>query len=169
MKPSIAFRAITPADYAEFTAQTSYYPGPQFGGIVAYHDEVDMGAVGLDGWTPTSVVAHWWIKHPRCLLPLWHELQAYLARHGKCKIIGMTPGDNVRALRMIFNRLGWHEIARIRDGWDKGVDIIISEYTIHADQSSSAGLRRSPDSRRTAHGRANGHADAIQPAGATDP
>ena len=142
MKPPIKFRAMVPSDYEEFTRETSYHPGPQFGGIVAWfwngQRNVIMGMVGLDGWTPTSVMAHWFIRHPRCILPLWGELLGYLTLHGKRKIIGSTPGNNARALRMIFNKLGFREIARIKDGWDSGVDIVISEYLINAKQQLAA-------------------------------
>jgi hypothetical protein len=142
VKPAIKFRAMTPLDYEEFTRATSYHPGPQFGGVVAWcwdgQKAVVMGAVGLDGWTPTSVMAHWWIRHPRCILPLWREVTIYLAQHGRKKVIGSTPGDNVRALRMIFNKLGFVEVARIKDGWDEGIDIVISEYRINAQQQLAA-------------------------------
>lgn len=142
MKPQIRFRAMVPSDYEEFTSATSYHPGPQFGGIVAWfwdgQHNVIMGMVGLDGWTRTAVAAHWFIKYPRCIMPLWRELLAYLTLHGKKKIIGTTPSDNVRALRMIFGRLGWYEIARIKDGWDDGIDIIVSEYKIHAQHKLAA-------------------------------
>lgn len=142
MKPRIQFRAMVPSDYEEFTTATSYYPGPQFGGIVAwtFDGQVNriMGMVGLDGWTPTSVAVHWFIKHPRCIMPLWYELVNYGALHGKKKFIGTTPSNNTPALRMIFGRLGWHEVARIKDGWDNGIDIIISEYRIHAKQQKVA-------------------------------
>jgi hypothetical protein len=142
MKPRIQFRAMVPLDHAEFTEATSYHPGPQFGGIVAWYwngtRNITMGMVGLDGWTPTSVGVHWYIRHPRCIMPLWYELLVYLHSHGKRKLIGTTPSNNVRALRMIFNRLGWREIARINDGWDTGVDIVISEYNIDAAQMDVA-------------------------------
>ena len=142
MKPAIKFRAMVPSDYEEFTRATSYYPGPQFGGIVAWswdgQRNVIMGMVGLDSWTPTSVMAHWFIKHPRCLTPLWNELVRYLAGHGKKKIIGSTPGDNERALRMIFGKLGWQEVARVKDAWADGIDIVISEYQINAEQQAAA-------------------------------
>ena len=133
---------MVPQDYEEFTKATSYYPGPQFGGIVAWcwdgQKNIIMGMVGLDSWTPTSVMAHWYIKHPRCIAPLWNELLVYLSRNGKQKIIGSTPGDNTRALRMIFDKLGWREVARVKDGWNNGIDIVISEYIINAEQSAAA-------------------------------
>jgi hypothetical protein len=133
---------MVPSDYEEFTSNCGYHPGPQFGGIVAWswdgQRNVIMGMVGFDSWTPTSVMAHWWIRHPRCILPLWSEATSYLAMHGRRKVIGSTPGDNVRALRMIFNKLGFIEVARIKDAWADGVDIVISEYHINAQQQSAA-------------------------------
>lgn len=138
MKPVIKFRAVTPDDHEEFTRNTFYYPSAQFGGIVAYTDKGVMGVVGLDSWTTTSVMAHWYIKNPRCIMPLWNEVTHYLAIHGRRKIIGSTPGDNVRALRMIFGRLGFVEVARIKDGWGEGVDIVISEYLINVNEQSAA-------------------------------
>lgn len=127
---------MTPLDYEEFTRETSYYPGPQFGGVIAWFqsggNEVVMGAVGLDSWTPTSVMAHWWIRHPRCILPLWAEVTGYLAKYGKRKVIGSTPSDNVRALRTMTNKLGFVEVARIRDAWNVGIDLVITEHRIEA-------------------------------------
>jgi hypothetical protein len=142
VKPEFKFRAAVPADYEAFTAATHYYPGPQFGGIVAWfwdgQHNVTAGMVGMDGWTNTCVSMHWYIKYPRCLLPLWREVLKYLTLHGKRKIIGTTPSNNTRALRTMFDKLGWQQIARIKDGWDVGVDIIISEYILNEQQSIAA-------------------------------
>jgi hypothetical protein len=138
VKPPIRFRALHEGDHADFTRTTGYTPGPSFGGIVAFHDHVVMGAVGLDGWTNTAVMAHWWIRHPRCIVPLWNEVTEYLALHGKRKVLGSVPASNTRCLRMIFQRLGWQEIVHIKDGWDTGIDLIIAEYTIHARQQRAA-------------------------------
>jgi hypothetical protein len=131
-----------PTDYEAFTAATAYYPGPQFGGIVAWYwdgqHNITAGMVGMDGWTPTSVTMHWYIKYPRCLLPLWREVLGYLAKHGKRKIIGTTPSNNTRALRTMYDKLGWQKVAVIKDGWDDGVDIIISEYLLDAKLAAAA-------------------------------
>jgi len=68
-------------------------------------------------------------------MPLWKELNLYLATHGRRKIIGSTPGDNERALRTIFRKLGFVEIARIKDGWGDGVDMVISECEVKVHES----------------------------------
>jgi hypothetical protein len=133
---------MVPADHEDFTRATCYYPGPQFGGIIAWswdgQKNTIMGAVGFDGWTPNAVTMHWWIKQPRCLIPLWHESLAYLAANGKRKIIGTTPSNNQRALRTMYDKLGWKKVAVIEAGWADNVDIIISEYLIHAPLSDTA-------------------------------
>jgi len=144
MKPEIKFRAMMPPDYEDFTRETSYVPGPQFGGIVAWswdgRKNTVMGAVGMDGWTPASVMLHWWIRQPRCLIPLAHEVQRYLHHHGKRKVFAMAAASNVRCVRMIFNRLGFTEVARLKDGWAEGIDIVISERPVDAELRLSQGV-----------------------------
>lgn len=140
MKPVIHFRAMLYEDIGLFMRKVGYYPTNQFGGIVAYkHDTANtiMGMVGFDRWTDSGVEMHWYIDQPRCLLPLWYEAKAYLRSHGKRKIVGNTPGDNVRALRMIFGRLGFVEKARIKDGYKVGVDLVISEYDLNEHELTS--------------------------------
>lgn len=133
-KPPILFRALMPSDHMLFHVATSYRPGPGFGGVVAYKAAYDgehiMGMVGLDGWTKTAVSAHWYIRNPRCLDPLWREVVAYLRQHGYIKILGAVPSDHYRVLRMLTRRLGWRQVARIEDGSDIGIDMMIFEYPI---------------------------------------
>jgi hypothetical protein len=138
VKPTILYRAVVKADIPLFTSKTNYHPSSQFGGIVAYTERGVMGMVGLDSWTPNSVMAHWYIRHPRCIMPLWKELNLYLAQHGRRKIIGSTPGNNARALRTMFRKLGFVEIARIKDGWSDGVDMVISECEVRAHESQQS-------------------------------
>lgn len=161
MKPSIQFRALTVDDVPVFMHYVGYYPTSQFGGIVAYNEAGLMGMVGFDRWTATGVEMHWFILRPRCLLPLWRESLAYLASHGKRTIVGNTPGNNVRALRMIFGRLGFIEKARIRDGYDVGIDLVISEYAIHEQELTDAGPAHA-DEPRAAGSRAR--QDGAEPA-----
>jgi hypothetical protein len=54
-------------------------------------------------------------------------------------IVGSTPGDKERALRVI-RKLGWKQIARIENGYDDGIDLVISEYRIdqHGQEQRSA-------------------------------
>lgn len=149
MKPEIRFRAMTLEDVYTFCHEVGFYPDGQFGGIVAFHDDKVMGMVGFDDWTKTSVRLHWFIKQPRCLMPLWREVVTYLDQHGRKKAVGMTPSDNIKALRMIFRHLGFVEVGRIKDGYDEGIDLIISECDIHGQISSESTDKRPTDSRQS--------------------
>jgi hypothetical protein len=138
----IQFRSMNcEADFRTFTEKTSYHPGPQFGGIVAYMmqsgREHGMGMVGFDSWSPRTVMAHWFIRYPRCIEPLWAEAVDYIALTGRKAILGSTPSNNDKALRSI-RHLGWEELYRIKDGWDEGVDLVISEYKIHVSKCNAA-------------------------------
>jgi hypothetical protein len=130
VKSDIQFRAVEPRDVDEFIRRTNYYPTSQFGGIVAYNEKGTMGVMALDCWTPSSVMAHWYIRHPRCIMPLWKELNLYLAQYGRKKIIGSVPSDNTRCLSVIYRKLGFVPVARIIDGWSDGVDLVITECEV---------------------------------------
>jgi hypothetical protein len=136
MKTPIFFRAMTRADFELFTKATSYWPGTQFNGIVAYSPTAIMGMVGFDSWTPRTVMAHWMIRYPRCIEPLWSECIAYIRSTGRTAMLGATPSDNEKALKAI-RHLGWNELYRIKNAWDIGVDIVISEYLIHGTATDS--------------------------------
>lgn len=126
---SFKFRASTYDDVDWFLKATQYRPTSGFTGITVYDASGLCGVVGLDHWTFTAVWAHMAIKRPRAIVPLWRELLQYLAKHGIRILIGVTPGDNVRALRLI-RRLGWTEMYRQKDGWKEGIPLVFSEYKV---------------------------------------
>ena len=83
---------------------------------------------GYDYWTPNAVQMHIWIKHPEAYLSkeFIQEGFGYPFNSGRNLVIGVTPGDNARALT--FNRkLGFVEKYRIKDGWSLGTDMVIQE------------------------------------------
>jgi hypothetical protein len=126
---SYKFRAATNDDMEWFHKQTHYLPSANFVGIAAYSDAGIAGMVGLDHWTYSSVWVHFAFRHPRAIAPLWAELLNYLSRHGIKILIGVTPGDHVRANRVI-KKLGWREMFQQKDGWKEGVPLVFSEYRI---------------------------------------
>lgn len=127
---AISYRAATPEDVAWFSKATSYLPGPQFSGVVAYVDGPPLGMVGLDYWTHTAVQAHVCIENVKVLAPLWREVVNYLRSHGLKLIVGVTPSDNDLSIRL-QRSLGFKEQYRQKDGWNDGVDMVLSEYRIH--------------------------------------
>ena len=131
MKQRILFRSIEPHEWVPFTALTHFYPTTQSRCIVACREDGRvMGAVALDNWTPTTVAAHVVILMPRCIGPLWDEVRRFVSEHGIYRLLGTTPSDNIAAMRF-RERLGFVEQHRIKDGWGKGADIVISECDIH--------------------------------------
>ena len=97
-------------------------------GIVGYRDGILAAGVALDSWSKTSVCIHVAIEDPMVLRHgLVEETFRYIFQvAGRSLVIGVTPGDNKRALR--FNRhLGFREIYRIKDAYDVGVDYVVQE------------------------------------------
>ena len=126
---SYKFRCATLEDIAWFSEKTQYLPGPQFTGVVAYQDGPPLGMIGLDYWTHTAVQAHVRITDVRVLASLWKEVLQYLRSHGRKLIVGVTPADNDLSIRL-QRSLGFKERYRQKDGWNTGIDMIISEYQI---------------------------------------
>lgn len=117
------------SDIIEFLAATAYKPTELFRAIKSVDEAGELQAmVGYDYWTPNAVQMHIWIKHPEAYLSkeLLQEGFGYPFNSGRNLVIGVTPGDNTRALE--FNRkLGFRETHRIKDGWSAGTDMVIQE------------------------------------------
>lgn len=122
-------KAADDADIALFIQATSYNPTSQFKAIKLVDAEGEIQAMaGYDYWTPNAVQMHIWIKHPEAYLSkeFVQEGFRYPFNSGRNLVIGVTPGDNTRALE--FNRkLGFQETHRIIDGWSAGTDMVIQE------------------------------------------
>jgi hypothetical protein len=127
----VKYRAANPTDMVWFGHMTQYKGTEDMGGIVAMHDDGTVaGMVAFDHWTPKSVHGHMAVIDPRCTRGLWREVVKYLRQHGKEVIIGMTPSHIDKAVRLIKRGLKWTEVARIKDGWDTGSDMVITEYRL---------------------------------------
>lgn len=116
-------------DEQEFMSATGYKPTPLFKAIKLVSDAGELQAmVGYDFWTLNAVQMHIWIKHPEAYLSreFIQEGFGYPFNSGRNLVIGVTPGDNTRALE--FNRkIGFRETYRIKDGWSLGTDMVIQE------------------------------------------
>ena len=97
-------------------------------GITALDDDgVPQAVCIMDNWSHNSCMMHIWIGNPFVLKHGYAEaVFGYTFSDGREKVIGITPSDNQKALK--FNRhIGFKEIARIKDGYKKGVDYIVTE------------------------------------------
>lgn len=121
--------ASTEEHIAEFFEATKYRPTDLFRAISLVTEEDGLQAiVGYDFWTLNAVQMHVWIKHPEAYLSkeFIQEAFAFPFNSGRNLVIGVTPGDNTRALE--FNRkIGFLETYRVKDGWSLGTDMVIQE------------------------------------------
>jgi RimJ/RimL family protein N-acetyltransferase len=98
-------------------------------GIMAFdeHNKLIAGCV-MDSWTDNSCMIHIFIGNPFVLKHNFaHEVFNYafnIANRGV--IIGCTPADNKKALKFNAN-MGFEEQTRIKDGYAKGVDHVITQ------------------------------------------
>jgi RimJ/RimL family protein N-acetyltransferase len=113
----------------QFLSTISYSPTGHFKGIVQLNDYYEIvAAVGYDHWTPNSVQLHIWIPRPaemcRTFLREGFRYPFEIGRKGL--VVGLTPSNNAAALN--FNRrVGFKEVYRMKDAWDKGVDVVVQE------------------------------------------
>lgn len=86
-----------------------------------------VGMVGYDGWTPNSCAMHVAIEEPiavrRLLRPGFGipflELQ-------KGVVLASVLSTNAKSLQLVSG-LGFRALTRMRDAWDKGVDVLLFE------------------------------------------
>ena len=84
----------------------------------------------MDTWTNSSCQIHFVIANPLVLRHgFFQEISRFVFDTSKrIKMIGIVPSDNERALRM-DRKIGFVEVARIKDGHDFGVDSVVMELT----------------------------------------
>ncbi len=96
-------------------------------GIIAEDESGKIAAVIMDSWSKSSCQIHICIEK---MSVLRHGLLEEVARYvfdtaGRSIIIGVTPSNNEKALK--FNEhIGLKEIFRIKDGYDMGIDYVIT-------------------------------------------
>ena len=84
----------------------------------------------MDTWTPTSCQIHFTIENPLVLRHgFFQEISKFVFDTSKrLKMIGLVPANNERALKM-DRKIGFVEVARIKDAHDVGVDCVVMELT----------------------------------------
>jgi hypothetical protein len=118
-----------PQDNVRFQQETGYRIGPDFRGIKAVVDGEIIGMVGYDLWTPNSVNMHVLACVPIAMMSpavVRNVFEYPFVQAGRSVVIGNIPGYNDKCLA-ITEWLGFKEIYRIKDGWEKGVDMVVKE------------------------------------------
>lgn len=97
-------------------------------GIVATTElGVILGAAVFDNWTRTAVGIHIWVASPLVIRHgFLNEICDYVFNTCDRKMmVGQTPANNQKAVK--FNcHVGMKEVFRVKDGFDEGVDYIIT-------------------------------------------
>jgi hypothetical protein len=98
-------------------------------GIVAYRNKKLVGAVTFDHWSHNSVHIHIAVDD---MIIFKHDFREAVFDYAfnqcdKGVILGITPACNERAIRFI-KHIGFVEIFRFKDGFEQGIDFVITEY-----------------------------------------
>lgn len=96
-------------------------------GITALRGDKIVAAAAFDSWTYTAVTAHIAIDDPLVIRAGFiDEIMRYVFDTcGKQMIVGIAHSKN-RALLRFIEKLGFKELYRVVDGYDYGIDIVVS-------------------------------------------
>lgn len=121
-------REAPPEHYAWIAVRAGLSIGSQFKAIEALDALGNIaGMVGYDGWTPNAVSMHVAIDNPMAVKYLrGPAFRIPFLEHGKGLVNGAVLSTNQKAIKFDLN-MGFRETHRIRDGWAKGVDIVMFE------------------------------------------
>ena len=102
--------------------------GAHANGIEAVNRAGDIrGMVAYDNWAPNSVQVHMAADTPIAWRSLMGPVCFYpFVERGKGVVLGAIAADNERSLRAA-QHMGFRPICRVKDGHDKGVDLLIIE------------------------------------------
>ena len=127
---TLKMRKANLSDLDWFTKLTSYYTTDNFVGIVALLDDGARGGMmGMDFWTPKSVQLHIALNTMEALPDLWRETVSFLRSKGRNLVYCVTPSDHLPSIGL-QRAAGFRETYRLVDGWDHGVDMVLSERRI---------------------------------------
>jgi hypothetical protein len=125
----VIIRAADSVDLLWFQHMVECYLTTNANGIVAEEDGKTLAMVALDDWTPKSVHVHFYQCDVRAMPLLWKELLWYISLHGRKLICAVTPASRELSLRL-QRALGFQEVYRQVDGWDDGVDMVVTELKV---------------------------------------
>lgn len=124
----IRVEAAPTASFSWLLERIGYAPTTDFRAIQAVTPYGRIcGMVGFDHWMPNSCQMHVALDTPIATRALLHPAFSYpFEEAGKTVALGFVPGSRARSLRLARS-LGFTEAWRVRDGWERGVDLVAFE------------------------------------------
>lgn len=119
--------AAPPSALGYIADKTGAVLTPAARGVMAVRKGEIVGMVAFDGWTDNSVVVHMAAEFPA----VWRRLLPAACRYafiqsGRGVVLGSVRASNVAALKLDMH-FGFREIARVRDGYAVGDDMVLIE------------------------------------------
>jgi len=126
----VIFDASTPQEIEWIREKLNIAKIEDSKGISARSDTGELyGVCLMESWTEGSCQVHVVVINPICLknYKFIIEVFNYIFNVGnRFVVIGFVSSNNVKALSF-DKRIGFKEIARIKDGFKKGIDTVILE------------------------------------------
>lgn len=124
---NVTFRPMLPDDLEWLQARTNAVPARDIEGMVAEVDGQRGAVVGAERWTETSCFLHIVVDDPRVLqhFKLLDRIADYIFNvRNKQFMLGTVSSLNMAA-RKFQKKLGFYEVATVKDAFDEGEDLII--------------------------------------------
>lgn len=119
-------RATTPEDKAWLVERVGCILTDKAKGVAVVDGHgTTVAAFVCDRWTETLAEAHIAVDSPIALRTLTREGFRWFFQHREI-LVGHVRASNTRALKLDAH-LGFREVARIRDGFARGDDLVILE------------------------------------------
>lgn len=126
----VGFRPFTEADALTIRQNMPFTFSEGTNGIVAFNKETHatLAVLVATDWTFTTCQVHQVILNPMVIRHGWfHEIGRWMFElANRTAIYAPTRSDNEKIVN--FNKkLGFREVVRLKDGYDRGVDIVLME------------------------------------------
>jgi L-amino acid N-acyltransferase YncA len=123
-------QAAPPADYRWLKRRTHCALTDDFRAIEAIDERGRIrGMVGFCLWAPNSVQCHMATETPIIWRHLLRPALSYAFEEvGVWKMIGVIPSRNRHSISLC-EHVGFRETHRIDDGWERGEDLCVLEFT----------------------------------------
>lgn len=121
-------RPMRPENYGWLASRAQLCIGPQFRAIEAVGPDGRVhAACGYDSWTQNAVSMHVALDNPAALRALLGPgFRIPFVEFGKGVVLATVLSTNARSLALV-PKLGFREVARLREAWAKGVDLVLFE------------------------------------------